>query len=496
MKRRWIIIGVAAAGIISAGAVVYGLHKPAADPESPADTYVATVQRGDLNQEVNAAGTLASNLDVDIRCRASGEVIDLPFDIGDHVKKGDVLMKLDPADEQVALREVRVTLDEDRSRLEVARKTVQMGELDLATATTKASADVESAKIKAVNSQKKADRQHDLLAQNLSSQEQYEDAESDAVQADDDYKTAIVAQRQLQSQAVNLDVKKEQAKQAEQQVEIDQIALDNANLQLAYTTVIAPIDGVVSDLETQKGSLMASAISTVGGATVMTLSDLSKIFVLASVDEADIGAVRLGQTCKITADAFPRRDFSGTVVRIAPQGQNTRNVVTFEVKIEVTDDDKDLLRPEMTANVQIVEATRHNVVLAPMLSLFDRDDKTYITIAKEKNATEDRVVQVGIDDGDNAEILSGLSAGEKILVHHNDAASKWTGTRGKSAGAVSKRDAAKQAAATAKKQSKSTGGDFSSEAKKKQDKDAARTAAKKSAHNKKTNDSSDDDNDQ
>jgi RND family efflux transporter MFP subunit len=308
------------------------------------------------------------------------------------------------------------------------------------------------------------------------------------------FKTAIVAQRELQSQAVNLDIKREQAEQAEQQVELDQIALDNANLQLAYTTVTAPIDGVVSDLETQKGSLMASAISTVGGATVMTLSDLSKIFILASVDEADVGGVRLGQTCKITADAFPRRDFTGSVVRIAPQGQSTRNVVTFEVKIEVTDDDKDLLRPEMTANVQIIEATRHDVVLAPMLSLFDRDGKTYVTISKDKNATEDRVVQVGIDDGDNAEIISGLSAGEKILVHHNDAASKWIGTRAKSAGAVSKRDAAKQAAAAAKKESKSKGGDYSSEAKKQKDKDAARAAAKKSAHNKKTNDSSDDDN--
>jgi HlyD family secretion protein len=186
LKKRWIIIGVASAAIISAGAAVYKFHKPET-VDTPSDTFVVTVQRGDLNQEVSAAGTVASNLDVDIRCRASGEVIDLPFDIGDHVKKGDVLMKLDPADEQVALREVRVTLDEDRSRLEVARKTVQMGELDLATATTKAAADVESARVKSANSQKKADRQHDLLAQNLSSQEQYEDAESDAVQADDDF---------------------------------------------------------------------------------------------------------------------------------------------------------------------------------------------------------------------------------------------------------------------------------------------------------------------
>lgn len=490
MKRRWIIITVAALGILSAGAAVYGLHKPATATTLPADTYVATVQRGDLNQEVSVAGTVASNLDIDIRCRASGEVVELPYDIGDRVKKGDVLLKLDPADELVALREVRVTVDQDRSKLEVARKTVEMAELDLATGTDKAAADVESQKVKDCNIRKKAERQRDLISRKLASQEQYEDAESDAAQADDDYQAALVAQRQLKSQAVDLDVKKEQAKQAEQQVALDQVALDNANLQLTYTTVIAPLEGVISGLETQKGSLISSALSTVGGTTVMTLSDLSKIFVLASVDEADIGGVRVGQSCRITADAFARRDFSGAVVRIAPQGQNTRNVVTFEVKIEVTDDDKDLLRPKMTANVRIVAATRHDVVLAPMLSLFDKDDKTYVTIVKDNNATQDREVQVGIDDGDNAEIISGLSAGEKILVHHNDESSKWMGTRGKSAGAVSKRSAAKKKADSHAKTDDSAANDSSAKGKK--NKDSSHSDGKHSSK-KKTDDSSDDD---
>jgi HlyD family secretion protein len=488
VKRRWIIIGLAAVVVVSAGAAVYHLRKPETATTLPDDTYVATVQRGDLSQEVNASGTVASNLDVDIRCRASGEVVELPYDIGDRVKKGDILLKLDPADELVALREARVTVDQDRSKLEVARKTVQMGELDLATGTDKAAADVEAQKTKAANSHKKADRQHDLLTRNLASQEQYEDAESDAMQAEDDYQTALVAQRELKSQAVDLDVKKEQAKQAEQQVELDQVALDNAVLQLTYTTVVAPLDGVISDLETQKGSLISSSLSTVGGTTVMTVSDLSRIFVLASVDEADIGGVRLGQACTITADSFPRRDFSGTVVRIAPQGQSTRNVVTFEVKIEVTDDDKDLLRPEMTANVQIVAASRHDAVLAPMLALFDKDDKTCLTIVKDNNTTQDREVQVGIDDGDNAEILAGLNPGEKILVHHNDADSKWMGTRGKSAGAVKKKSAAKKKPA---KDADSTNGD-STGGKQKKDKDSSHNAKKNSSKNK-TDDSSDDD---
>jgi HlyD family secretion protein len=489
LKRRWFIIGLAAVGIVSAGAAVYGLHKPEAGPGLPADTYIDTVQRGDLSQEVNAAGTVASNLDVDIRCRASGEVVELPFDIGDRVKKGDILLKLDPADELVALREARVTVDQDRSKLEVARKTVRMAELDLATATDKAAADVDSRKIQDKNIHRKADRQRDLLARSLASQEQYEDAESDAVQAEDDYQAALVAQRQLQSQAVDLDVKKEQAKQAEQQVELDQVALDNANLQLAYTTVVAPLDGVISDLETQKGALISSSLSTVGGTTVMTVSDLSRIFVLASVDEADVGGVRLGQSCRITADAFPRRDFSGTVVRIAPQGQNTRNVVTFEVKIEVTDDDKDLLRPEMTADVAIVAATRHDAVLAPMLSLFDKNDKTYLTVVKDNNATEDREVDVGIDDGDNAEIISGLNAGEKILVHHNDADSKWMGTRGKSAGAAKKKSAAEKKSHA---KDDDSADDDSSGSGKKKDKDSSQAGGKHSS-NKKTDDSSQDD---
>jgi macrolide-specific efflux system membrane fusion protein len=243
-------------------------------------------------------------------------------------------------------------------------------------------------------------------------------------------------------------------------------------------------------METQKGALISSSLSTVGGTPVMTISDLSKIFVLASVDEADIGGVRLGQPCHITADAFPRRDFSGTVVRIAPQGQSTRNVVTFEVKIEVTDDDKDLLRPEMTANVEIVAETRHNIVLVPMLSLFDKNDQTYLTVVKDNNATEDRAVQVGIDDGDNAEITSGLSAGEKILVHHNDADSKWMGTRGKSTGAVKKKSADnKKSAAKSKDADDSSSDDSGDSSKQKKDKNASH--AKQTSH-KKTDDSSDD----
>ena len=95
---------------------------------------------------------------------------------------------------------------------------------------------------------------------------------------------------------------------------------------------------------------------------------MSHIFVLASVDESDIGGVKVGQKVNITADAFPGKTFTGSVVRIATQGVNVSNVVTFEVKIEVISADKNLLKPQMTANVQVIEASKSNVVMIPMMA--------------------------------------------------------------------------------------------------------------------------------
>src|SRR5439155_4332181 len=112
----------------------------------------------------------------------------------------------------------------------------------------------------------------------------------------------------------------------------DKVALANARQQRDYTTVTAPMDGVVSALNVQIGVIIASGITNVaGGTTIMTLSDLSHVFVLASVDESDIGTIVVDQPAIITVDAYPGRQFKGKVVRIATKGVNVTNVVTFEV---------------------------------------------------------------------------------------------------------------------------------------------------------------------
>jgi HlyD family secretion protein len=431
MSRMWVlIIGLVVVGSAAGGG--FYLHERRVRAEAfqlPDDVYLATAEVGDIVQSVQSPGQISSNLDVAIKCQASGKVIELPFDISAQVKQGDVLMKLDPTDENIVLEQTQATLAEANSRLIEAKQAEQQAELDLATAKEKAQADLQSAQIQCTNMQRKADRQRNLFDQKLTSQEDYETAESDAAQSEDALQAAKIAQEQIKSQEVALETKNEDINLAAAEYQLDKIAVDQANQQVGYCTVTAPRDGVIADIPTTigVGTVIASALSNVsGGTTVMTLSDLSHIFVLATVDESDIGGVLVGQKVIVTADAYPGKSFDGVVNRISPQGVTSSNVVTFEVKIEVTSANKSLLKPQMTANAQIIEDTRQNVLMVPMLAVVHQHQKMYVSVQKADNTSVDEDVVTGINDGDNIEIVSGLKEGDQILVYKNEAENKWT----------------------------------------------------------------------
>jgi len=155
------------------------------------------------------------------------------------------------------------------------------------------------------------------------------------------------------------------------------------------------------------------------------LSDLSRLFVLASVDESDIGKVALEQPVTITADAFPEERFRGKVVRIATRGLNTSGVVTFEVKIEVQSRNKSLLRPEMTTNVEIIAASKEDVLLVPNEAVSRKRGQPVCQVAQTDGTTEERPVEVGLTDGVNTEITAGLTEGERVVLPAGKAESQW-----------------------------------------------------------------------
>jgi RND family efflux transporter MFP subunit len=215
---------------------------------------------------------------------------------------------------------------------------------------------------------------------------------------------------------------------AEAQIENDTIAMDIANQRLKETKVTSPIDGVVSARTVQVGTIIASGINNIGGGTAaLTLSDLSRLFVLASVDESDIGTIELGQKVEITADSYQGKKFEGKVVRIATKGKNTSNVVTFEVRVEVVSDNKALLKPEMTTNVSIIVADKKDVLILPLNALTRQGEKRVVTLAQETGQSkENHPVEVGISNGSEVEILSGVSEKDIVLVKEGVQDSQWS----------------------------------------------------------------------
>jgi len=428
--KKYLVI---AALVIMAGAGVYLLRRnstPATQVVTPA-LATAKVEYGSIRLVVASTGRVVANLDVDIKCKASGEVCRLPFDVSDTVKKGDLILELDPVDEQRNLDRARVALSASQARLVQAQQNLLLAQRRLETDRRRAEAALESARARAKDTADKAERLAQLLAKKLASQEEYDTAATARVQAAADLATAEIRLKELEIDELALKVKEQDVVLAEAQVKADCIAVSDAEQRLRDTKVVAPMDGVVAARNVQIGQIVSSGISNVGGGTtVMTLSDLSHIFVLASVDETDIGKVAVGQRVIVTADAYPGRRFPGRVVRIATRGVNISNVVTFEVKIEVLGEQRALLKPEMTANVEIVAAERKEALLVPAEAVTRKGERYTVEVVSEGGTPQVREVQVGITADDKTEIISGLTAGETIRYRKGQAESRWRRQQG------------------------------------------------------------------
>lgn len=412
------------------------------------------IARGPIKQIVASTGKVVSNLDVDIKCKASGEVIKLPYDVSDLVTKGSLVLELDPIDEQRAVAQREAALSSAKGRLLKARQTLQMNEETLATDRRRLAAEVRSTEANARDLRLKAGRAQQLLEKKLCSQEEYGSAETAAVRADETLEQARVAIEALKARETARELDRTEVQLAETAVQTAEIDLAEAQQRLKDTKIVAPIDGVVTTRPAQIGTIVSSGITNIGGGTsIMTLSDLSRLFVLAPVDEADIGRVRMDQKVVIKCDAYPNTNFSGKILRIAAKGSNSLAVVTFEVKIEILGEDKSLLKPEMTTDVEIVLAEREGVIRVPSEAVLTREakdqasttaaapttapatnvaatmshaapsnatpKKRYVLLPREKELKDnplEREVEVGLDDGTFCEILSGIQEHDKVII--------------------------------------------------------------------------------
>ena len=207
MTRNRIIGIVAAATAITSMWGWYYHRARAAESQLLAteDVIHSAAQIGDINLSVASTGLVISNLDVAIKCRASGQIIKFPYDVSDHVKKGDLLVQLDPSDEQPFVDQAGAEVAISQARLAEAKLNAQVADLDLQTATEKADADITAAQVKATNLRNTADRQqHAAGRRNWRRRRITKPRETDAAQADADLQAASIAKEELKSQAVAL----------------------------------------------------------------------------------------------------------------------------------------------------------------------------------------------------------------------------------------------------------------------------------------------------
>lgn len=335
-----------------------------------------TVAKRRLIETASASGTISPHVQVEVKSRGSGEVIEILVEEGDTVKAGDLLVRLDPADAKRAVENAKNALRGAQAQLAESRAGLKVAELELENANTTSRLNTRGVELGVVAS--------DTARQTAQSKRIAE---------------ATVAQRKAQIGSMST------------QIETARLAVDDAELRLKETNIFAPVDGTVLSLAVEKGSIVASAITNIsGGTAVLTLADLSDLRVVGAIDEAQIGRVAPGQDVVIRVDAHPNRSFTGRVERVSPLGVEESSVVTFDVEIVITDERKDLLRSGMSADVEIVTAALEDALVVPLLAIESEGSERFVRMANG----ERRAIRTGATDGTHIQVLEGLAEGDQI----------------------------------------------------------------------------------
>lgn len=223
--------------------------------------------------------------------------------------------------------------------------------------------------------------------------------------------------------ALQAQVSAHQVAQARAQTRRSAAQLENARKNLAYTTIRAPRSGLVIDRFVEEGTVITSGRSAITqGTSIVTLADVSRMFVLAEVDEADIGQVALGQLVAIEVETFEDEVFPGKVTQIYPRGEEIENVTIFRVRIELDDPDP-RLRPGMTAEASIMIERSDDVLAAPNEAFYQQQGKTFAEVV-EDGEIEEVEVETGIASFEWTEVKAGLEEGQEVVI---GSAGPWMG---------------------------------------------------------------------
>ena len=334
----------------------------------------AKVDRGAIRNTVSATGTLQAVTTVPVGSQVSGTISELFADFNTVVKKGQVVAQLDPRVYEAQVDSQRANLEQARASLADAEARVLAAEAAIETqraGVSGANANLAALKAQRDDAQSLLRRQESLAKDGVipvrdldASRTSYNAAEARYNQAAAQLEQARVSERT--SATSGLAQARAQVKQAKAQIQQIEVALKMAKVNLSYTTISSPIDGVVVARSVDKGQTVAASLQA---PTLFTIAnDLTQMQVIANIDQADIGVINQSNRVSFTVDAFPGHNFNGTINQIRLSPQNVQNVVTYNVVIDVRNPDLKL-KPGMTANLTLTIAERQNALKIPNAAL-------------------------------------------------------------------------------------------------------------------------------
>ncbi len=366
--RPGLIVAILIAVITAGGALWYWLT-----PSAPAAHYkTALVDRGLIAATVTATGTVNPVISVLVGSQVTGKIKALYADFNSVVTKGQVIAQIDPLLYQARVNQARATLRNAQGTLIKAQAALAQRKLEL-------------------------DRMDTLRRQEF------------------------VAQSDLDLARTNFRDAAAQVEVAQAQVDQAQATLSNAELDLGYTTIYSPVDGIVVSRNVDVGQTVVSSFQP---PTLFVIAqDLTRMEVHANVSESDIGGVTEGKEAEFTVDAYPKEPFKGTITQVRNSPLSIQNVVTYDVVVGA--DNRDFrLKPGMTANVTIVTARKDDALRVPNAAVRFKPPgapiekkKTVVWMVGGEGQPQAVPVKPGIADQQFTEVLEGqVREGDRVIV--------------------------------------------------------------------------------
>jgi HlyD family secretion protein len=392
-RRRWIVAGVVFIVLVGCGFGIAAALRPNRQIDA---SKLAAVERGDLARSVVATGKIEPLAKVDVKSKASGIVEKIFADYGDRVKQGQVLVELDKEQLRAQVAEARANLQAAEAAVQSAQATFERNVVDAL------GPDLPFLK-------STADRNRKLAAEGLISASLLDDG-------DKAYQMAL--NKQLSAQR-NVAVSRADVARAKAQVAQTQAALDNAEEDLRNSTIVSPMDGLLLSRDVEVGDAISSILILGSQATnIMTLGDVSEVYVKGKVDEADISKVYLGQPARISVESLKDKKFMGKVTKISPLGVEKDNVTTFEVRVSIQNPTGEL-KANMSANAEIILEEKQKVLMVPEAAvIYDKDRHTFLETPDPGSKTGRRKLsaKLGISNGVKTELLEGLKEGQQVIL--------------------------------------------------------------------------------